>query len=117
MTKVNNVKSTRTLSQRQVDEMVKAYAEYQLSANETKLAKAKFDALKKKYISDETADDMYYGETGKIKVTHSEKVVLDTSKLREELPEVAEEYSYTQDITSVTVTNLAVPQKRKLLNF
>jgi len=117
MTKVNNVKSTRTLSQRQVDEMVKAYAEYQLSANETKLAKAKFDALKKTYISDETVDDTYYGETGRIKVTHSEKVVLDTSKLREELPEVAEEYSYTQDITSVTVTNLAVPQKRKLLNF
>ena len=44
MTKVNNVKSTRTLNQKQVDEMVKEYAEYQLSANETKLANAKFDA-------------------------------------------------------------------------
>lgn len=98
-------KQIKTLTDKQIEELVKAYVEY-------KNAEQKFKDLKEKYTKDLVEGKFSAEGIGEIIKTKFTRSSLNSTRLSEEHPEInLDEYKDTTETTSVTVKNKMVNNK------
>jgi len=93
-------KEVKTLSEKEVDALVKAYVKY-------KAAEAEFKLLKDTLVTDDIQPGKYTGKNGYINKSTSIRSSVDYKKLLEDNPDIdVSSYTTEKEVTMVTVTNL-----------